>query len=53
MAATITWIYGTQLESIPECRHKIKARNSFALSGLRHIIIKAALSDDFNLYERK
>ena len=49
MAASITWIYGTRLESIPERRHKVKGRNSFAFSDLRHIIAKAALSDDFNL----
>lgn len=48
MAATITWIYGTRLESIPERRHKVKGRNSFAFSDLRHIIAKAALSDNFN-----
>jgi len=48
MAATITWIYGTRLENIPERRHKVKGRNSFAFSDLRHIIAKAALSDDFN-----
>ncbi len=49
MAATITWIYGTRLENTPERRHKVKGRNSFAFSDLRHIIAKAALSDDFNL----
>jgi len=48
MAATITWIYGTGLESIPERRHKVKGRNSFAFSDLRHIIAKAALSNNFN-----
>ena len=48
MAATITWIYGTRLESTPERRHKVKGRNSFAFSDLRRIISKAALSDDFN-----
>jgi len=48
MAATITWIYGTRLENIPERRHKVRGRNSFAFSDLRHIIAKAALSDDFN-----
>ena len=47
MAATITWIYGTRLENTPERRHKVKGRNSFAFSDLRHIIAKAALSDDF------
>lgn len=48
MAATITWIYGTRLENIPERRHKVRGRNSFAFSDLRHIIAKAALSNDFN-----
>jgi hypothetical protein len=48
MAATITWIYGARLHDIPERRHKVKGRNSFAFSDLRHIIAKAALSDDFN-----
>jgi hypothetical protein len=48
MAATITWIYGARLHDIPERRHKVKGRSSFAFSDLRHIIAKAALSDDFN-----
>jgi hypothetical protein len=48
MAATITWIYGARLENIPERRHKVKGRNSFAFSDLRHIIAKSVLSDDFN-----
>jgi hypothetical protein len=48
MAATITWIYGARLENIPERRHKVKGRSSFAFSDLRHIIAKAALTDDFD-----
>lgn len=48
MAATITWIYGARLENIPERRHKVKGRNSFAFSDLRHIIAQAALTDDFD-----
>ena len=48
MAASITWIYGARLESMPERRHKVKGRNSFAFSDLRHIIAKSVLSDDFN-----
>ena len=48
MAATIIWIYGSRLENIPERRHKVKGRNSFAFSDLRHIIAKTALSDDFD-----
>jgi hypothetical protein len=48
MATTITWIYGARLQQIPERRHNVKGRNSFAFSDLRHIIAKAALSDDFN-----
>jgi len=48
MAATIVWIYGIQLKNTPERRHKVKGRNSFAFSDLRHIIAKVALSDDFN-----
>lgn len=49
MAVAIIWIYGTRLENIPERRHKVKGRNSFAFSDLRHIIAKAALTDDFNV----
>ena len=49
MAATVTWIYGAQLLSIPERRHKVRGRNSFAFSDLRHIIAKAALTDDFDV----
>jgi len=48
MAATITWIYGARLEDIPERRHKVRGRSSFAFSDLRHIIAKAALTDDFD-----
>jgi len=49
MASTITWIYATRLENTPERRHKVKGRNSFAFSDLRHIIARVVLSDDFNL----
>ena len=48
MAATITWIYGARLENIPERRHKVRGRNSFAFSDLRHLIAKAALTHDFD-----
>ena len=48
MAATITWIYGARLQDIPERRHKVRGRNSFAFSDLRHIIAKAALTHDFD-----
>ena len=48
MAATIVWIYGARLENIPERRHKVRGRNSFAFSDLRHIITKAALSENFD-----
>lgn len=48
MAATVTWIYGARLENIPERRHKVRGRNSFAFSDLRHIIAKASLSKDFD-----
>jgi hypothetical protein len=47
MAVTLTWIYGALLANIPERGHKVKGRNSFAFSDLRHIIAKAALSEDF------
>ena len=48
MAATITWIYGARLQDIPERRHKVRGRSSFAFSDLRHSIAKAALTDDFD-----
>ena len=48
MAAAITWIYGARLENIPDRRHKVRGRNSFAFSDLRHIIAKVALTDDFD-----
>jgi len=48
MAATVTWIYGARLENIPERRHKVRGRNSFAFSDLRHIIAKAVLTEDFD-----
>ena len=48
MAATVTWIYGARLETIPQRRHKVRGRNSFAFSDLRHIIAKAALTHDFD-----
>jgi transposase len=48
MAATVTWIYGARLENIPERRHKVRGRSSFAFSDLRHIIARAALNEDFD-----
>jgi len=48
MAATITLIYGARLQDIPERRHKVRGHNSFAFSDLRHIIAKAALTDNFD-----
>jgi hypothetical protein len=48
MAATVTWIYGAWLENTPERRHKVRGRNSFAFSDLRHLIAKAALSENFD-----
>ena len=48
MAAAIIWIYGARLENTPERRHKVRGRNSFAFSDLRHIITKAALSENFD-----
>jgi len=48
MAATITWIYGIRLKNTPERRHRVKGRNSFAFSDLRHIIANVALSEDFS-----
>ncbi|MBW2101341.1 MAG: transposase, partial [Deltaproteobacteria bacterium] len=48
MAAAIARIYGARLENIPERRHKVRGRNSFAFSDLRHIIAKAALTHNFD-----
>ena len=48
MAVTVTWIYGARLEKIPERRHKVRGRNSFAFSDLRHIIARTALTDNFD-----
>ncbi|MBW2558714.1 MAG: hypothetical protein JRD69_07800 [Deltaproteobacteria bacterium] len=45
---TATWIYGTRLEKIPERRHKVRGRNSFAFSDLGHIIAGTALTDNFD-----
>ena len=42
------FLYGARLANIPERRHKVKGRNSFAFSDLRHIIAKAALNEDFD-----
>jgi len=52
MATTVTWIYGARLENIPKRRHKVRGRNSFAFSDLRHIIAKAALSENFDAFCR-
>ncbi|HHO74800.1 MAG TPA: hypothetical protein ENN05_00020, partial [Deltaproteobacteria bacterium] len=41
-------IYGARLENIPDRRHKVRGRNSFAFSDLRHIIAKTALSVNFD-----
>ena len=48
MTATITWIYGARLENTPEHRRKVRGRNSFAFSDLRHIVAKAALTHNFD-----
>jgi len=48
MAATVTWIYGARLKNIPDRRHKVRGRNSFAFSDLRHIIAKTALTVNFD-----
>ena len=48
MAATVTWVYGARLENTPERRHKVRGRNSFAFSDLRHILAKAALNENFD-----
>jgi transposase len=48
MAVTVTWIYGARLEKIPERRHKVRGRNSFAFSDLRHVIARTALIDNFD-----
>ena len=50
MAATIAWIYGARRENTPERKHKVRGRNSFAFSDLRHIIAKAALSENFDAF---
>jgi hypothetical protein len=50
MAVTVTWIYGARLENTPKRQHKVRGRNSFTFSDLRHIIAKAALSEDFDAY---
>jgi hypothetical protein len=48
MATTIIRINGACLENTPERRYKVKGRNNFAISDLRHIITKVALSGDFD-----
>ena len=48
MAATITWIYGSRLENTPQRRHKVKGRNSFAFSDLRHIIANTSMNENFD-----
>lgn len=47
MATTITWVYGARLQKVPERRHQVRGRNSFAFSDIRRIIAEAALTDDF------
>ena len=53
MAATIVWIYDARLENVPDRRHKVKGRNSFAFSDLRHIIAKYSgphVKTDFDVF---
>ena len=49
MASAIVWIYGAKLEYVPDRRHRIRGRSSFAFFDLRHIISEAALGDNFHL----
>lgn len=49
MAVTITWLYAIKLENTIDRRHIVRGRNSFAFSDVRHIIAKAALSENFDV----
>jgi SRSO17 transposase len=48
MASTVTWIYASQLEKIPDRRHSVKGRTHYAFSDVRRLISKAICDDDFN-----
>jgi len=48
MAVTVTWLYAIKLENVPDRRHMVRGRNSFAFSDVRHILAKAALSVGFD-----
>jgi len=47
MATTLTWIYADRLQQMPDRRHKIRGRSSFAFSDVRRILAEAALNPDF------
>lgn len=49
MAMSLTWIYAAKLADIPQRRHVIKGRGSFAFSDVRRSIAEAILLEDFAL----
>jgi len=48
MAASLTWVYASQLEKTPTGRHAVAGRNHFAFSDVRRLITEAALDDNFS-----
>ncbi|MEO5346976.1 MAG: hypothetical protein H7834_11450, partial [Magnetococcus sp. YQC-9] len=47
MAMSLAWIYAAKLADIPQRRHAIKGRDSFAFSDVRRRVAEAILSEDF------
>ena len=47
MATSITWIYASRLDKVPNRRHSVKDRQHFAFSDVRRLIAEDALRDNF------
>lgn len=49
LAATVAWIYTSQIEKTPKRRHAVEGRNHFAFSDVRRSLTEAALDDNFDI----
>jgi len=49
MATSLTWIYASQIDKIPNRRHSVKDRKHFAFSDVRRLIAEVVLKDNFDI----
>lgn len=49
MATSLTWIYASLLDKIPNRRHSVKDRNHFAFSDVRRLIAEDVLNGNFDI----